>query len=303
MPICTGLHGAELHAYTHVYAPPTRAVIKNYHVGSGSEGGAVMPSAAVRASSVPVSSKAILQKLPLKVGAVLCPCSLVGWLHAQSKWSWCAAHWGCLAARWQQGHAGKLYWSLSNPEEPPLAFGASVTLKGLIGAYIASTSPTLVCLQVYKRLEDIVNNCSYMEWKHFDAGVIKVRLLRDPWAGNVREHWAAHRLASQGGRVGPAAWRGLGLGTCTSIGARTALGARGGGGGALWCGGGGPSSHQPTPYLRPQVMGQLSDIGEEDVFEELALLENTDLSSVEYMPVGGGREGAGLPALPMTGSP
>eukprot|EP00983_Pelagomonas_calceolata_P133986 1162017-Pelagomonas_calceolata.AAC.4 len=23
---------------------------------------------------------------------------------------------------------------------------------------------------VYKRLEEIVNNCSYMEWKHFDAG-------------------------------------------------------------------------------------------------------------------------------------
>eukprot|EP00967_Tisochrysis_lutea_P103341 scaffold155915_cov14-Tisochrysis_lutea.AAC.1 len=30
-------------------------------------------------------------------------------------------------------------------------------------------------------------------------------------------------------------------------------------------------------------MGQLSDIGEEDVFEELDLLEHTDLSNVEYM--------------------
>jgi hypothetical protein len=30
-------------------------------------------------------------------------------------------------------------------------------------------------------------------------------------------------------------------------------------------------------------MGQLSDIGEEDVFEELELLENADLSNVEYM--------------------
>jgi hypothetical protein len=47
--------------------PTLHAVIKNYHVGSGLEGGAVTPSAAVRASSVPVSSKAILQKLPLKV--------------------------------------------------------------------------------------------------------------------------------------------------------------------------------------------------------------------------------------------
>lgn len=32
-----------------------------------------------------------------------------------------------------------------------------------------------------------------------------------------------------------------------------------------------------------KVMGQLSDIGEEDVFEELDLLEHTDLSNVEYM--------------------
>ena len=31
--------------------------------------------------------------------------------------------------------------------------------------------------QVYKRLEEIVNNCSYMDWKHFDAGVIKVSVL------------------------------------------------------------------------------------------------------------------------------
>lgn len=34
---------------------------------------------------------------------------------------------------------------------------------------IMSLSPNLLS-QVYKRLEGIVNNCSYMEWKHFDAG-------------------------------------------------------------------------------------------------------------------------------------
>ena len=36
-----------------------------------------------------------------------------------------------------------------------------------------------------------------------------------------------------------------------------------------------------------QVMAQLSDIGEEDVFEELDMLEHTDLSNVEYMVSGG----------------
>lgn len=29
-------------------------------------------------------------------------------------------------------------------------------------------------LRVYKRLEDVIAKCSYMEWKHFDAGVVKV---------------------------------------------------------------------------------------------------------------------------------
>ncbi|GIL59027.1 hypothetical protein Vafri_13997 [Volvox africanus] len=60
-------------------------------------------------------------------------------------------------------------------------------------------------LRVYKRLEEVINRCSYMEWKHFDAGVVK-------------------------------------------------------------------------------VMAQLSEIGEDDVFEELELLKSTDLSNVEYMP-------------------
>ncbi len=40
-----------------------------------------------------------------------------------------------------------------------------------------------------------------------------------------------------------------------------------------------------TPNQPPnQVMGQLTEIGESDVFEELDLLESTDLSNVEYMP-------------------
>lgn len=30
-------------------------------------------------------------------------------------------------------------------------------------------------LRVYKRLEEMIATCSYMEWKHFDAGVVKVR--------------------------------------------------------------------------------------------------------------------------------
>lgn len=33
---------------------------------------------------------------------------------------------------------------------------------------------TRVASQVYKRLEEVVGRCAYMEWKHFDAGVIKV---------------------------------------------------------------------------------------------------------------------------------
>lgn len=60
-------------------------------------------------------------------------------------------------------------------------------------------------LRVYKRLEEVVNSCTYLEWKHFDAGVIK-------------------------------------------------------------------------------VLSQLAKIAPEDVFEELEVLENTDLSNVEYMP-------------------
>lgn len=47
-------------------------IIKNYHgAQDGSGGPASTPSATVRANSVPVSSKAILQKLPLKVGALV----------------------------------------------------------------------------------------------------------------------------------------------------------------------------------------------------------------------------------------
>ena len=33
-----------------------------------------------------------------------------------------------------------------------------------------------------------------------------------------------------------------------------------------------------------QVLAQLAEIGEEDVFEELDMLKSTDLSNVEYMP-------------------
>lgn len=33
-----------------------------------------------------------------------------------------------------------------------------------------------------------------------------------------------------------------------------------------------------------QVMGQLAEVCESDVFEELELLKATDLSNVEYMP-------------------
>jgi len=35
---------------------------------------------------------------------------------------------------------------------------------------VHNPAPAPAPLQVYKRLEEIVNNCSYMEWKHFDAG-------------------------------------------------------------------------------------------------------------------------------------
>ena len=37
-------------------------------------------------------------------------------------------------------------------------------------------------LRLYRRLEDIVNRCNHLEWKHFDAGVIKV--------------WGLHTLCS-----------------------------------------------------------------------------------------------------------
>lgn len=29
-------------------------------------------------------------------------------------------------------------------------------------------------LRLYRRLEDILSRCDHLEWKHFDAGVIKV---------------------------------------------------------------------------------------------------------------------------------
>ena len=60
-------------------------------------------------------------------------------------------------------------------------------------------------LRVFKRLEEIVSRSNDLDWKHFDAGVIK-------------------------------------------------------------------------------VLGQLSELGDEDVTEELELLNSTDLSAVEYMP-------------------
>lgn len=43
------------------------AVIKHYHMTPGGEGSVTTPSASVRASSMPMSSKAMLQKLPLRV--------------------------------------------------------------------------------------------------------------------------------------------------------------------------------------------------------------------------------------------
>ncbi len=60
-------------------------------------------------------------------------------------------------------------------------------------------------MRVYRRLEELVGSCGHLDWKHFDAGVVK-------------------------------------------------------------------------------VLGQLSRIAEGDVLEELALLESSDLSNVEYMP-------------------
>ena len=30
-------------------------------------------------------------------------------------------------------------------------------------------------LRVFKRLEQVVAACEYLDWKHFDAGVVKVR--------------------------------------------------------------------------------------------------------------------------------
>jgi hypothetical protein len=29
-------------------------------------------------------------------------------------------------------------------------------------------------LRVYRRLEEVVAACDYLEWRHFDAGVVKV---------------------------------------------------------------------------------------------------------------------------------
>lgn len=29
-------------------------------------------------------------------------------------------------------------------------------------------------LRVYKHLEEVINKCSHMDWRHFDAGVVKV---------------------------------------------------------------------------------------------------------------------------------
>ncbi|GAX80585.1 hypothetical protein CEUSTIGMA_g8022.t1 [Chlamydomonas eustigma] len=60
-------------------------------------------------------------------------------------------------------------------------------------------------LRLYRRIEDIVNRCNHLEWKHFDAGVIK-------------------------------------------------------------------------------VLGQLAELSDDDVIEELEMLQSTDLSAVEYMP-------------------
>lgn len=34
--------------------------------------------------------------------------------------------------------------------------------------------------QVYARLEEVVSRCTYMDWKHFDAGVVKVRVMCSP---------------------------------------------------------------------------------------------------------------------------
>ncbi len=82
-------------------------------------------------------------------------------------------------------------------------------------------------LRVYRRLEEAVAQCPHLEWKHFDAGVVKV-----------------------GGRCTPAA----------AAAAKATLPA------CLRTG----CPRPPSPALRgSQVMAQLAEICEEDVFEEL----------------------------------
>jgi hypothetical protein len=56
------------------------------------------------------------------------------------------------------------------------AFGGQIRLASVP----VSTKSMLqkLPLKVFKQLEQLVASCAYLEWRHFDAGVVKVRLCR-----------------------------------------------------------------------------------------------------------------------------
>lgn len=56
-------------------------------------------------------------------------------------------------------------------------------------------------LKVYRRLEEVVAGCPYLEWHHFDAGVIKVRQQ----GGQKRQHlrWLCRSMQGRAHRMQP----------------------------------------------------------------------------------------------------
>lgn len=144
-------------------------------------------------------------------------------------------------------------------------------------------------LKVYRRLEEVVAGCPYLEWHHFDAGVIKVRqqggqkrplltvpaLVLQKYVGLCTLHATAllhDGMAAICLRAG-----------CFCHAAQLAY----------------TCAQHTCCFLRPtvdallpvavaacslQVLGQLSKMAEDDVFTELDLLAHADLSNVEYMP-------------------
>ncbi len=69
--------------------------------------------------------------------------------------------------------------TLHIPRLPPFGPPPAATVRANSTPVSSKAILQKLPLRVYKRLEEMIATCSYMEWKHFDAGVVKVRRAQE----------------------------------------------------------------------------------------------------------------------------